>query len=73
MKRSDQANKIFSFIPRYATDKDTNTLFQSPLKQQVVFHAVCVYLTNCEKVETENLKDWMHFVWNMVENSYLDK
>ncbi len=71
-EESDQANKIFSFIPRYATDKDTNTPVPITLKQQVVFHAVCVYLTNCEKVETENLKDWMHFVWNMVENSYLD-
>ena len=71
-EESDQANKIFSFIPRYATDKDTNTPAPITLKQQVVFHAVCVYLTNCEKVETENLKDWMHFVWNMVENSYLD-
>lgn len=69
---SDKANKIFSFIPRYATDDNTNTPVPITLKQQVVFHAICVYLTNCEKVETENLKDWMHFVWNMVENSYLD-
>lgn len=71
-EESDQANKTFSFIPRYATDKGTNTPAPISLKQQVVFHAVCVYLTNCEKVETENLKDWIHFVWNMVENSYLD-
>ncbi len=69
---SDKANKIFSFIPRYVTDDNTNTPVSITLKQQVVFHAICVYLTNCEKVETENLKDWMHFVWNMVENSYLD-
>lgn len=71
-EENDKANKFFSFIPRYATDKGTNTPAPISLKQQVVFHAVCVYLTNCEKVETENLKDWMHFVWNMVENSYLD-
>lgn len=69
---SDKANKIFSFIPKYATDDNTNTPVPITLKQQIVFHAICVYLTNCEKVETENLKDWMHFVWNMVENSYLD-
>lgn len=69
---SDKANKIFSFIPRYATDDNTNTPVPITLKQQVVFHAICVYLTNCKEVETENLKDWMHFVWNMVENSYLD-
>lgn len=69
---SDKANKIFSFIPRYVTDDNTNTPVPITLRQQVVFHAICVYLTHCEKVETENLKDWMHFVWNMVENSYLD-
>ena len=69
---SDKANKIFSFIHPYVTDDNTNTPVPITLKQQVVFHAICVYLTNCEKVETENLKDWMHFVWNMVENSYLD-
>lgn len=69
---SDKANKIFSFIPRYATDDNTNTPVPITLKQQVVFHAICVYLTHCEKVETDKLKDWVHFVWNMVENSYLD-
>ena len=69
---SDKANKIFSFIPRYVTDDNTNTPVPITLKQQVVFHAICVYLTNCEKVETENLKDWMHFVWNMAENSDMD-
>ena len=69
---SDKANKIFSFIPRYAADDNTNTPVPITLKQQVVFHAICVYLTNCEKVETESLKDWMHFVWNMAENSDLD-
>lgn len=69
---SDKANKIFSFIPRYVTDDNTNTPVPITLKQQVVFHAICVYLTNCEKVETDKLKDWVHFVWNMVENSYLD-
>ena len=71
-KQKDKANKIFSFIPRYAADDNTNTPVPITLKQQVVFHAICVYLTNCEKVETESLKDWMHFVWNMAENSDLD-
>ena len=69
---SDKANKIFSFIPRYVTDDNTNTPVPITLKQQIVFHAICVYLTHCEKVETDKLKDWVHFVWNMVENSYLD-
>lgn len=69
---SDKANKIFSFIPRYATDDNTNTPVPITLKQQVVFHAICVYLTNCKEVETDKLKDWVHFVWNMAENSNLD-
>lgn len=69
---NNKIRETFSFIPRYATDDNTNTPVPITLKQQVVFHAICVYLTNCEKVEMENLKDWMHFVWNMVENSYLD-
>lgn len=68
----DKANQVFSFIPRYATDKDTNTPVPITLKQQVVFHAVCTYLTHCGDVETDKLKDWIHFVWNIVENSYLD-
>lgn len=71
-EESDKANKIFSFIPRYATDDNTNTPIPITLKQQVVFHSICVYLVNCEKVETDKLKDWVHFVWNMVENSDLD-
>lgn len=69
---SDKANKIFSFIPRYVTDDNTNTPVPITLKQQVVFHAICVYLTNCKEVETDKLKDWVHFVWNMAENSYMD-
>ena len=69
---SDKANKIFSFIPRYATDDNTNTPVPITLKQQVVFHAICVYLTNCKEVETDKLKDWVHFVWNMAENSDMD-
>ena len=69
---SDKANKIFSFIPKYATDDNTNTPIPITLKQQVVFHAVCVYLTNCKKIETDKLKDWIHFAWNMLENSNLD-
>ena len=69
---SDKANKIFSFIPRYATDDNTNTPVPITLKQQVVFHAICVYLTNCKEVETDKLKDWVHFVWNMAENSSMD-
>lgn len=69
---SDKANKVFSFIPQYATDRDSNIPVPVTLQQQVVFHAICIYLTSCEKVETEKLRDWMHFVWNVVENSYLD-
>lgn len=60
----------FYFIPRYETGNSPYTL---TYPQQVVFHAICVYLSTCKKVELERLKDWIHFVWNMVENSDIDK
>lgn len=64
------SNTPFYFIPRYETGNAPYTL---TYPQQVVFHAICVYLSICKKVELEKLNDWMHFVWNMVENSYIDK
>ena len=63
-------NDPFYFIPHYKTDNIPCTL---TYQQQVVFYAICVYLTACKEVTLENLNDWMHFVWNIVENSYIDK
>ena len=64
-----KTKKTFYFIPRYETG---NTPDSINLQQQVVFHAVCVYLTTCQNVDFDRLKEWMHVVWNIVENSYID-
>lgn len=69
-KQKSSTTTPFYFIPRYETE---NTPYTLTYPQQVVFHAICVYLSTCKKVELERLKDWMHFVWNIVENSYIDK
>ena len=60
----------FYFIPHYKTKNMPTPL---NFQQQIVFQAICVYLTTCEEVNIDKLKDWMHFVWNIVENSYIDK
>ena len=36
-------------------------------------HAVFVYLKNCNVVTEETLQTWMRFVWNILENSYIDR
>ena len=64
-----KTKKTFYFIPRYETG---NTPDSINLQQQVVFHAVCVYLTTCQTIDFGRLKEWMHVVWNIVENSYID-
>ena len=63
-------NEPFYFIPHYKTKNIPITL---NFQQQIVFQAICTYLTTCEEVNIDKLKDWMHFVWNIVENSYIDK
>lgn len=69
-------NTPFYFIPHYKkteNNKIENTPYILTYSQQVVFHAICVYLTTCKEVNINKLKDWIHFVWNIVENSYVDK
>lgn len=70
------SNTPFYFVPHYKKTENNNTdntPYMLTYPQQVVFHAICVYLTTCKKVNINKLKDWMHFVWNIVENSYIDK
>ena len=69
---------VFAFIPEYIvkeTDKDgkpsvveVSTISQ---KQRAVFHAVCCYFENNEIFNKEQFEQWMHFVYNIVENSNL--
>ena len=73
----DKSSNIpFYFIPHYKkteNNKTDNTPYTLTYPQQVVFHAICVYLTTCKEVNINRLKDWIHFVWNIAENSYIDK
>ena len=77
--RSDEdkiSNTPFDFVPHYKkteNNKTDNTPYTLTYPQQVVFHAICVYLTTCKEVNINKLKDWIHFVWNIMENSYIDK
>lgn len=63
-------NEPFYFIPHYKTENIPTTL---TYQYQVVFQAISTYLITCQVVNIDKLKDWMHFVWNIVENSYIDK
>ena len=67
---NNKESRLFYFIPKYIEENILTTITQ---QQRIVFHAVCVYLERCNKVDIEKLKDWMHFVWNIVENSYIDR
>ena len=63
-------SRPFFFIPRYI---EGNTVSPITIQQRVVLHAICVYFRDCNEVEIESLKEWTRFVWNMVENSYIDR
>lgn len=63
-------NEPFYFVPHY---KIKNIPITLNFQQQIAFQAICSYLTTCKDVNIDKLKDWMHFVWNIVENSYIDK
>ena len=60
----------FYFVPKYLEDGSISTI---TVQQRVAMHAIFVYLKNCNDITTENLQSWMHFVWNILENSYIDK
>ncbi len=63
-------SRVFYFIPRYT---DNGTISPITIQQRVIMHAICIYLKDCINVNLDNLKNWMHFVWNIVENSYIDR
>ncbi|MDE6690024.1 MAG: DUF262 domain-containing protein [Prevotella sp.] len=66
----------FAFIPEYIIKvKDSKgmpmvvevtTISQ---KERAIFHAVCCYFEYNESFSKERFEQWMHFVWNIVENS----
>lgn len=60
----------FYFVPKYREGLSISTITD---RQRVAMHAVFVYLKNCSVVNIEALLSWMHFVWNILENSYIDR
>lgn len=60
----------FYFIPKY-TEKEE--IYKITQQQRVVFHALCLYFNNTSNPNELELKEWLHFVWNIVENSYIDR
>ena len=60
----------FYFIPTYLDNGSISTI---SVQQRVATHAIFVYLRNCSEVSIDSLKAWMHFVWNILENSYVDR
>ena len=63
-------SRQYYFVPRYREDRSISTITD---RQRVAMHAVFVYLNNCNVVKEETLQSWMHFVWNILENSYIDR
>ncbi len=75
-------SEVFAFIPEYVVAErasssgstsvsDYTGVSAITLKQRVVFHAVCCYFEENEVFEPVRFDQWMHFVWNVVENGYL--
>jgi hypothetical protein len=63
-------SRQFLFVPKYLEDGSISTI---TVQQRVAMHAVFVYLKDCNVVRAETLQSWMHFVWNILENSYIDR
>jgi len=67
-------NTHFYFIPKYTDEGEISRITQ---QQRVVFHALCLYFNDTSNhsnpIKPEELKEWLHFVWNIVENSYIDR
>ncbi len=63
-------SRPFYFVPRYLEDGSISTI---TVQQRVAMHAVFIYLKNCTNVKIDTLQTWMHFVWNILENSYIDR
>lgn len=68
----DEKNFSF-FIPEYnCINSEESTFRPIGQKERCVFWAICVFLRNefaDSSFPEEAFKQWMHFVWNMAENS----
>lgn len=61
------------FLPTYDKQGKVSKL---DMRSRIVFSAVCMYIRNMkrqnESYDEERFKDWLHFTWNMTENSPVD-
>lgn len=69
-KEARKKTDTFYFLPKYEQNGEISSITQ---QQRVIFHAICMFFSNCSDPEPAKLQAWMHFVWNMVENSYIDR
>lgn len=70
---SKKRESTFYFIPKYLQKEQNEEISKITFQQRVVFHAVRMYLENISTPDSEGLAEWLHFVWNIVENSYIDR
>lgn len=68
----------FAFIPEYIVKEKDNdgkpTLVDVStisIKERAVFHSICCFF-EFNEFNDESFAQWMRFVWNIVENSYLN-
>ncbi len=61
--------KMFSFIPKYETGKNTVLNLEPKYRHLAVFYGICLYFAYGEPADRNARQDWMRFVWNMVENA----
>ncbi|EID84356.1 hypothetical protein MSI_21890 [Treponema sp. JC4] len=59
----------FEFIPRKIKN-ETGTYEVSTLKihTRIAFYAICLYFIQDSSFNETNFKEWMQFVWNIIEN-----
>lgn len=63
-------NATFYFLPKYLSDGEISKITQV---QRVVFHSICMFFERNPDPDPKTLQEWMHFVWNIAENSYIDR
>ncbi len=67
-----ESKRDIPLIPQYKEDSGQNNIKvkQVTWKELSVFYGICLYLIYGRLAETERLRDWMCFVWNMAENCF---
>lgn len=66
-----KGNKDFYLIPHYLKQEDAISVSEITQVGRVVSYAVCRYFEVNKQYNPIHFKDWMCFVWNIAENSYI--